>query len=146
MPGLQDRSPVGGTREATTHWCFSPSFSFPSPLSKNKFKNLFKKLKEDFIYSFFREKGERESSMCERNTDLLPLPHAPTLPQLGITCTPDMWPHEELNQWAFTLQDIGQPTEPHWSMLILRFKRDLSDLWNKVINVKNHGLKFFIKF
>ena len=25
MPGLQARSPVGGVREATTHWCFSPS-------------------------------------------------------------------------------------------------------------------------
>ena len=36
MPGLWARSPVGGTREATTHWCFSPSFSFPSPLSENK--------------------------------------------------------------------------------------------------------------
>ena len=32
MPGLRDRSPVGGAREATTHWCFSPSLSpsFPS--------------------------------------------------------------------------------------------------------------------
>ena len=27
VPGLQPRSPVGGTQEATTHWCFSPSLS-----------------------------------------------------------------------------------------------------------------------
>ena len=36
MPGLQARSPVEGVWEATTHWCISLSFSFPSPLSKNK--------------------------------------------------------------------------------------------------------------
>ena len=29
MPGLQARSPVGGMRKATTHWCFSPSLSLP---------------------------------------------------------------------------------------------------------------------
>ena len=28
--------PIGGAGEATTHCCFSPSFSFLSPLSKNK--------------------------------------------------------------------------------------------------------------
>ena len=27
MPGLQARSPVRGTREASTHWCFSPSLA-----------------------------------------------------------------------------------------------------------------------
>ena len=38
MPRLQARSPVGGTREATIHWCFSPSFSpsFPLSLKINK--------------------------------------------------------------------------------------------------------------
>ena len=36
MPGLQARSPVRGTQEATTHWCFSPSLSPSLPLSKNK--------------------------------------------------------------------------------------------------------------
>ena len=36
MPGLQARCLVGGTWEATTHWCFSLSFSFPSPFFKNK--------------------------------------------------------------------------------------------------------------
>ena len=36
VPGLQARSPVGGAWEATTHGCFFPSFSLPSPLSKNK--------------------------------------------------------------------------------------------------------------
>ena len=35
MPGLWARSPVGGTQETTTHWCFSPSLS-PFLLSKNK--------------------------------------------------------------------------------------------------------------
>ena len=33
---FQARSSVGGAWEATTHWCFSLSFSFLSPLSKNK--------------------------------------------------------------------------------------------------------------
>ena len=32
MPGLQARSPVGGTWETTTHRCFSPSFSLLYPL------------------------------------------------------------------------------------------------------------------
>ena len=36
MPGLWARSPVRGAWEATTHWCFSPSFSPSLPLSKNK--------------------------------------------------------------------------------------------------------------
>ena len=36
MPGLQSRSPVEGTEEATTHWCFPSPFSLPSPSSKNK--------------------------------------------------------------------------------------------------------------
>ena len=36
-PGLQARSPAGGASEATTHWCFSPSFSLPSPLPINKY-------------------------------------------------------------------------------------------------------------
>ena len=33
IPGLGARSPVGGTREATTHGCFSPSLSPCLPLS-----------------------------------------------------------------------------------------------------------------
>ena len=33
MPGLQARIPVGGTWEATTHGCFSPSLSPSLPLS-----------------------------------------------------------------------------------------------------------------
>ena len=38
MPGLQARSPVGGTWEATTQWCFSPSVSpsFTLSLKINK--------------------------------------------------------------------------------------------------------------
>ena len=31
MPGLQARSPVGGAREATIQWCFSPSLSLSLP-------------------------------------------------------------------------------------------------------------------
>ena len=37
VPRLQARSQVGDTWEATTHWCFTPSFSFPSGLSKIKY-------------------------------------------------------------------------------------------------------------
>ena len=44
MPGLQARSPVGGTQQATTHWRFSLFFLL-SPLSKNK-QNLKKKTKK----------------------------------------------------------------------------------------------------
>ena len=36
MPGLQATSSVEGVWQIATHWSFSPSFSFPSPLSKNK--------------------------------------------------------------------------------------------------------------
>ena len=36
MPWLWARFPVGGTWEATTHWCFCPSLSPSLPLSKNK--------------------------------------------------------------------------------------------------------------
>ena len=38
IPRLQARPPVGGAREATTHWCFSPSLSpsFPFSLKINK--------------------------------------------------------------------------------------------------------------
>ena len=36
MPGLQSRSPVGGTQDTTTHCYFSPSLSPSLPLSKNK--------------------------------------------------------------------------------------------------------------
>ena len=34
MPRLWAMSPVGGTWEATTHWCFSPSLSPSLPVSK----------------------------------------------------------------------------------------------------------------
>ena len=33
MPGLHARSPIGGTWEAITHWCVSPSLSPSLPLS-----------------------------------------------------------------------------------------------------------------
>ena len=34
MPGLWARSPVGGAREETTHWCFSPLILLPLPSLK----------------------------------------------------------------------------------------------------------------
>ena len=40
------RSPEGGIRKATTHWCFSPSLSPSFPLSENKINKIFKKKKE----------------------------------------------------------------------------------------------------
>ena len=41
MPGWQARSPVG--HETTTHWCFSSSFSHPSPLKINEQNLLLRK-------------------------------------------------------------------------------------------------------
>ena len=41
MPGLRSRSPVGGAWEATTHWCFSPSF-----------QKIFKKKKAEMVDLF----------------------------------------------------------------------------------------------
>ena len=44
IPGFRVRSPVGGTWEATTHWCFSPSLSpfLPLSLKTNKIKKNIK--------------------------------------------------------------------------------------------------------
>ena len=38
------RVPVGSMQEATTHWCFSPSFSLPCPLFKVNKYDLLKSL------------------------------------------------------------------------------------------------------
>ena len=49
MPGLWARSPVGGARETTTHWCFSPSLSPflpPFPSLWKWVNKLFKKYKK----------------------------------------------------------------------------------------------------
>ena len=43
MPGLQARSAVGGTWEATTHWCFSHSLSVSLPLCL-KINKIFKEM------------------------------------------------------------------------------------------------------
>ena len=43
MPALRASFPVGDTREATTHWCFSPSLPLSLKINKikiNKIKNL----------------------------------------------------------------------------------------------------------
>ena len=53
MPGLPARSPAGGTREATTHWCFSPS---PLPLSLKINKILKKKVLRQSIAIWKRVK------------------------------------------------------------------------------------------
>ena len=54
MPGLQARSPVRGVREATTHWCFSPSPSLPTPLFKIQIKSLKPKERQKKVIIFFK--------------------------------------------------------------------------------------------
>ena len=49
IPPLQARSPVGGTREATTHWCFFPSLSPSFPLCLKINKCFFKKRKKNWF-------------------------------------------------------------------------------------------------
>ena len=68
------------------------------------------------------ERKRRETSMCERNINQLPLVHAPTWKQAH---NPGMCPHQESNQGPFTLQDNIQPTELYqlrWLFLILLIK------------------------
>ena len=50
MLGLWAMSPVGGTREATIHWCFSPSPSPSLPLSL-KINKIFKDLQNQALAS-----------------------------------------------------------------------------------------------
>ena len=57
-------------------------------------------------------KRNRETSMCERNIDGLPLAGALAGDQ---TYNPGMCPDWELNWRPFGLQDDTQPTEPHQS-------------------------------
>ena len=115
MPGLQAKFPVGGVQEATTHWCFSPSSSFPSPLSKNKWIKYFKKEKH-FIYIFLEGELRREKKR-ERNINVwLPL----ACPRL------ESWPATQAcaltgNEWPFGSQTGAQSTEPHLPWLITFF-------------------------
>ena len=60
MPGLRARSPVGGTWEATTHQCFSPSLSPPICLKINKI--LFHKNKKIDTIRMLRRTDRHVSS------------------------------------------------------------------------------------
>ena len=62
------------------------------------------------------EGKEREkTSICERNTDWLPLPHPKPGTTQDLSCNPGMNPDQESNQRPFALQDDTQTNEPHWS-------------------------------
>ena len=65
-----------------------------------------------------RKRG-RETSVCERNINRLPLPPpAPlTPPTGGLAYNPDMCSDWELNQRPFSLWEDAHPTEPHQSGL-----------------------------
>lgn len=63
--------------------------------------------------------GGRETSTDVREkhrSDLLPLAH--TLIR-DWTCTPGTCPDRELTPRPLALQHEAQPTEPHWSVLVL---------------------------
>ena len=71
MPGLQARSPVGSTREATTHWCFFTSLSPSLPLYL-KINKVLKKIRQPRVYS------EREfTSEAVRQRVATPQPERP---------------------------------------------------------------------
>ena len=73
MPEFWARSSVGSMQEATTHWCFSPSFSASLPLLLNYIKSLiFKKIffnKWEYgnvspnVFPFFMQAGRQPSFM-----------------------------------------------------------------------------------
>ena len=54
MPGLQARSPVGGTGDTTTHWCFTPSLSPSLPLSLKVNKLYLLKKRKQYIEAHIR--------------------------------------------------------------------------------------------
>ena len=69
---------------------------------------------KDFIYLFLEGVGRgkrRETSLCERYIDRLPLarPNWGPSPQLRHMC-----PYWESNRWPFSSQAGPQPTEPYW--------------------------------
>ena len=78
-------------------------------------KNTIKiKLRKDFYCYLFLERGEgrekgRETSVCERNIDLLPLSMCPNR---GRGPNPGMCPHQESNLRPFALWEDAQSTEP----------------------------------
>ena len=85
--------------------------------------SFFPFLKRFFKIYFEREGKEgrkrgRETSMCERNIDWLPLLCAPIGDQTHNLSMCRDW---ESNQWPFSLWDDAQPTESHQSGLLLYF-------------------------
>ena len=71
MPGLWAGSPVWGTQEATTHWCFSPSLSPSLPLSLQKWINKIFKKKKNLRWVFI----QNSSGVRVRFTSKLSLLH-----------------------------------------------------------------------
>ena len=69
MPGLWARSSVGGTREATTHWCFPPSLS-PSFLSL-KLNKILKNEGNHSSHFDYNSKGKPSRNVA--NIDKMPL-------------------------------------------------------------------------
>ena len=75
-----------------------------------------------FIYLFLERgeagvEGDKETSMGERNIDLLPLtsapPPLPAQPTGDLARNPHMCPDQETNQRPFGSQAGTQSTEPH---------------------------------
>ena len=77
---------------------------------------------ERFYVFIFRKKGregERETSMCKRNSDWLP----PTRPLLGnLAHNPGMCPDQESNLQRFGSQTNAQSIEQHQPRFSLDFK------------------------
>ena len=71
-----------------------------------------------YLFVFRERKGERkrerETFVCKRNIDQLPLALPPTR---DLACNPDMCLNEESNQQPFGLWDNVQPSGPHQSGL-----------------------------
>ena len=109
MPGLRAKSPVErGVWEATTHWCFSPSFSPSLPLSKSKINKIlnmynffnFNSIFLDFVYFFLkrREGGSKRG----RETLIGCLSHIPNCQPRQIFMILCQFP--PLNRvWSFIL-------------------------------------------
>ena len=63
-------------------------------------------------------KGRRETSMCKRNIDWLPLSWPPSK---GLARNPGTCPHRELNRRPFGSWDGTQPYEQHQSGLLVMY-------------------------
>ena len=104
MPGLWARSPVGGTWEATMHWCFSPSLSPSLPLSlkinvflKNEilpFKTTWIDLEDIMLSEISQIKKNKYCIISCILWNLTPQPSLPQTPDL-IDTEADWWLPEE---------------------------------------------------